>query len=111
MLTDEEAEEIERQRRSGVVGGPLVVSWVDRLLADRCERVRQLQYLQHRLRQAFRYLDGLISHPELQPKPGPRKNAGQVLCPLCRKPYLRARGNSPQGIAYDHGNGQQCRTK
>jgi len=57
MLTDKEAEEIERKRREGVNGGPIVLAWVDRLLADRKERIRQLQYVRQRLNQAFRYLD------------------------------------------------------
>jgi hypothetical protein len=59
MLTDKEAEEIERKRSQGVSAGPIVLAWVDRLLADRKERVRQLQYMRQRLNQAFRYLDGL----------------------------------------------------
>jgi hypothetical protein len=62
MLSDKEAAAIERQRREGVVSGPLVLTWVDRLLADRKERVAQLRYLQQRLRQAFRYLDGLVTN-------------------------------------------------
>jgi len=44
MLSDKEAEEIERKRKAGVSGGPIVLAWVDRLLTDRKERVRQLQY-------------------------------------------------------------------
>lgn len=62
MLSDKQAAEIERQRREGVVGGPIVLSWVDRLLADRKERVKQLRYLQTRLRQAFKSLDALITN-------------------------------------------------
>src|SRR5207249_3362488 len=42
MLTDKEAEEIERKRREGVSGGPIVLAWVDRLLAVRKERIRQV---------------------------------------------------------------------
>jgi hypothetical protein len=110
ILSDKQAAEIERQRTEGVVGGPLVLSWVDRLLADRKARVKQLQYLQKRLRQAFRYLDGLITHGEIRPPySGPAADHDQrgeppVLCPICRKPHLRA-----SGIAYQHDNGRQCR--
>jgi hypothetical protein len=35
------------------MGGPIVLSWVDRLLADRKARAEQLRHLQTRLRQAF----------------------------------------------------------
>jgi hypothetical protein len=92
-----------------VTGGPLVVSWVDRLLADRRERVRQLQYLRQRLRQAFRYLDGLFGPAsEMQRAAGSAKSA-PVICPLCRKPYLRASGISPRGIEYEHQDGRRCR--
>ena len=92
ILSDKQAAEIERQRSEGVVGGPLVLSWVDRLLADRKARVRELQYLQKRLRQAFRYLDRLITHGELRPPyGGPAADhdsggAPPVVCPICRKP-------------------------
>ena len=92
ILSDKQASEIERQRREGVVGGPLVLSWVDRLLADRKARVRELEYLQKRLRQAFRYLDRLITHGELRPPySAPAANHDQrgappIVCPLCRKP-------------------------
>ena len=92
ILSDKQAAEIERQRRDGVVGGPLVLSWVDRLLADRKARVRELQYLQKRLRQAFRYLDRLITHGELRPPYSlpagdpDQRGAAPIVCPLCRKP-------------------------
>jgi hypothetical protein len=59
MLTDREADEIERGRRAGV-GGPLVLKWIDQLLADRRERVEHIEHLRRRLHQAFRYLDGLL---------------------------------------------------
>jgi hypothetical protein len=34
MLSDRDAEEIERGRREGV-GGPIVLKWLDQLLSDR----------------------------------------------------------------------------
>jgi hypothetical protein len=117
MLSDKEAASIERQRREGTVGGPLVLSWVDRLLADRKERVEQLRYLQRRLRQAFKYLDALITNGgELRPPYSvpaadeAEATAPRVICPVCGNPYLRARGLSPGGIAYEHEAGRQCRT-
>jgi hypothetical protein len=118
MLSDKEAAAIERQRKEGVVGGPIVLSWVDRLLADRKARVEQLRYLQRRLRQAFKYLDTLITQGgELRaayssPASDARGDAGArpVLCPICAKPYLRAMGLSPQGIAFEHEGGRRCRT-
>jgi hypothetical protein len=68
MITDRQAADIESQRREGVMG-PVVLAWVDRLLADRRERVKQLRYLQARLRQAFRYLDKLFAAPDLGTRP------------------------------------------
>jgi hypothetical protein len=109
LLSDKDAAEIERQRREGVTGGPLVLTWVDRLLADRRERVRQLEYLRQRLRQAFRYLDALFGPAsEVQRAAGNARRA-PVVCPLCRKPYLRASGISPRGIEYQHEEGRVCR--
>jgi len=111
MLTDKEAEEIERRRKEGVSEGPIVLAWVDRLLADRKERVRQLQYLRQRLNQAFRYLDGLVRDVQTSsPRPGPVSKAKPLYCPNCGQPYARAYGISPDGIAYVHADGRECRT-
>jgi hypothetical protein len=112
MLSDREVEEIERQRQKGVSGGPIVLSWVDRLLADRKERARQLQYLRQRLNQAFRYLDGLLRDVQTaRPRPGPRtaNRAKPLYCASCGQPYVRAYGISPDGLAYVHANGRECR--
>jgi hypothetical protein len=110
VLTDKEAEEIERRRKEGVSGGPIVLAWVDRLLADRKERVRQLQYLRQRLNQAFRYLDGLVRDVQTpRPRPGPVSRAKPLYCPSCGQPYARAYGISPDGIAYVHADGRECR--
>jgi plasmid stabilization system protein ParE len=105
MLSDHEAEEIARGRREGV-GGPILLKWVDQLLADRLERIRQLEHLRERLRQAFRYLDGLVraaQRPSAAPTAAP-------LCPHCRKPYVRAAGRSPAAIVYVHADGRECRS-
>jgi len=110
MLTDKEAEEIERKRKEGVSGGPVVLTWVDRLLADRKERVRQLQYLRQRLNQAFRYLDGLVRDVQTsRPRPSPVSRAKPLYCPSCGQPYARAYGISPAGIAYVHADARECR--
>jgi hypothetical protein len=116
VLSDKEAAAIERQRREGTVGGPLVLSWVDRLLADRKARVEQLRYLQRRLRQAFKYLDGLIATGgELRPPySAPPENGGdteraRLDCPICRKPYLRAVALTPRQMTFEHEGGQRCR--
>jgi hypothetical protein len=109
VLTDREAEEIERRRKGGVSGGPIVLSWVDQLLADRKERVRQLQYLRQRLNQAFRYLDGLVRDVQTS-RPGPVSKAKALCCPSCGKAYARAYGISPDGIAYVHADGRECRS-
>jgi len=44
MLSNPEAEEIARGRAQDV-GGPLVLKWIDQLLADRKERVAQTRHL------------------------------------------------------------------
>jgi hypothetical protein len=84
MLTDREAEEIERQLGRGVRSGPLVLSWVNKLLADRKERVGQIHHVRQRLNQAFRYLDRLLRDlpigPPTAPKPGPT-------CGRCGQPF------------------------
>jgi hypothetical protein len=106
MLSDRQAEEIERGRRSRVVG-PIVFKWIDDLLADRRERVQQLAHLRQRLAQAFRYLDGLTRAAIVSP-PAPR-SASSPACPICRRPYVRATGVSPQGIVYTHADARECR--
>ena len=104
MLSDREVEEIERGRLNKV-GGPIVLKWIDQLLADRRERVRQLEHLRKRLSQAFRYLDGLVRDARQPAAVAPQK----PLCPMCRKPYLRASGVSPTGIVYSHADQSECR--
>lgn len=104
MLSDREAEEIERGRLQKV-GGPIVLKWIDQLLADRRERVRQLEHLRKRLSQAFRYLDGLVRDARQPAAPAPQK----LVCPMCGKPYVRASGISPRGIVYSHADQSECR--
>lgn len=104
MLSDREAEEIERGRLQKV-GGPVVLKWIDQLLADRRERVRQLEHLRKRLSQAFRYLDGLVRDARQPSAPAPQK----LGCPMCGKPYVRASGISPRGIVYSHADQSECR--
>src|SRR5687768_8855450 len=99
MLSDPEAEEIARGRAQGV-GGPLVLKWIDQLLADRKERVAQMRYLRLRLNQAFRYLDGLFDGKKVTPP----------VCPNCRKPYVRVSGLPPTGRVYFHADRSECRT-
>jgi hypothetical protein len=70
MLSDRDAEEIERGRRERV-GGPIVLKWLDLLLADRRERIQQLEHLRRRLNQAFRYLDGLVRDVQRGPRTPP----------------------------------------
>lgn len=105
MLSDREAEEIERGRQHKV-GGPIVLKWVDQLLADRRERIRQLAHLRQRMRQAFRYLDGLVGNDSPPPK---ARAETKPVCPMCGKPYVRASGVSPRGIVYTHADRNECR--
>jgi hypothetical protein len=105
MLSDREAAEIESGRKQGL-GGPLILKWIDALLADRKERIQQLEYLRQRLNQAFRYLDALVHDVQR----GRRVQPPRPPCPRCGKPYVQARGSSPAGIVYAHGDGRECRT-
>ena len=105
MLTDREAEEIERARRAKA-GGPIVLKWVDQLLADRRDRIRQLEHLRKRLRQAFRYLDGLVGEAQ---GPALPSSHDKPVCPSCGKGYVQASGVSPQGILYVHADRRECR--
>ena len=75
MLTDRDADQIERGRRAGV-GGPLVLKWIDQVLADRRERILPLEHLRRRLSQAFRYLDGFVRDVQraLAAGPYPRRH-------------------------------------
>ena len=95
MLTDREAEEIERGRRGGV-GGPVVLTWIDQLLADRRDRIRQLEHLRRRLDQAFRYLDGLIRDVQ-RPRPEESAHPGRPVCPKCGKSYEPPPGSRQTG--------------
>lgn len=122
MLSDREAEEIERGRQQRV-GGPIILKWLDQLLLDRRERIQQLEHLRRRLNQAFRYLDGLVRDVQRGPssKPAGRPNATPTagpapsrpptrpVCPACAQPYVQAHGRSPNGIAYMHDDGRECR--
>lgn len=74
MLSEHEVREIEDGRRKGL-GGPLVLTWVDRLLADRKERIHQLAYARKRLEQAYRYIDKLLTSAEPVPKRGGDRHA------------------------------------
>jgi hypothetical protein len=105
MLSDQEAEDIARGRAKGV-GGPLIGKWVDQLLADRKERIQQLEHLRRRLAQAFRYFDGLVKDVQR-----PRPSREQTLrCPKCRRPYVRLAGLSRNGMVYYHADRSECRT-
>jgi hypothetical protein len=59
MLSDEEANAIKNSLRSNM-HGPLLVRWIEELLADRQERVERDAYILTRLKQAFEYLSGLF---------------------------------------------------
>lgn len=108
MLSDQEAAEIERGRREKV-GGPIVLKWIDQLLADRRERIQQLEHLRKRLNQAFRYLDGLVRDVE-RPQLTKGHQPARPACPECGRPYVRTSGLSPRGMVYFHTDRTECRT-
>lgn len=107
MLSDREADEIERGRRAGV-GGPVVMKWIDQLLADRRERIQQLEHLRRRLNQAFRYMDGLVRDVQ-RPRLGTTAGTPPPACPKCGRRYARASGESPGGVVYHHADRTECR--
>jgi hypothetical protein len=59
MLTEFEASEIERRFREGEKG-PVALTWVEKLLRDRRERISQQEHVRQRVKQAFEYLDKLM---------------------------------------------------
>jgi len=87
------------------VGGPLVLKSIDQLLRDRKERIQQLEHLRRRLGQAFRYLDGLVRNVQRPRAAGEQR----LVCPKCRKPYIRLAGLSPNGMVYYHADRSECR--
>lgn len=68
-MSDEEARAIEQSLRANG-HGPLLVRWVEELLADRRERVQQVAYIRQRVEQALTYLAGLC-----ESKGGTRREA------------------------------------
>ena len=105
MLSDRDAEEIERGRKQRV-GGPVVLKWLDELLQDRRERIQRLEHLRKRLHQAFRYLDGLVREARQAQQVNPR----DLVCPKCGRPYERVAGRSPDAVTYFHPGGERCST-
>ena len=69
MLSDEEARAIEQSLRANG-HGPLLVRWVEELLADRRERVAQVAYIRQRIEQALVYLSKLC-----EPRAGTHREA------------------------------------
>jgi hypothetical protein len=59
VLSDDEARLIAEARRAGVAEPRRLARWVDVLLAERRELRSQLDVIQRRLGQAFRYFDRL----------------------------------------------------
>jgi hypothetical protein len=59
MLSEREIREMEDARRRGIQG-PVLQTWIEKLMADRRERLQQLAHARRRLEQAYRYLDKLL---------------------------------------------------
>ena len=68
MLSDREIREIEEGRRQGLTG-PVLHTWLGKLLTDRRERLQQLAHVRQRLHQAYVYLDKLLERLEVAPEP------------------------------------------
>ena len=65
VLSDREIREMEEGRRRGL-NGPVLQTWLDKLLADRRERLQQLAHVRQRLQQVYldKLLRGLATMPE-----------------------------------------------
>jgi hypothetical protein len=68
MLSDREIREIEEGRWRGLTG-PVLHTWLGKLLTDRRERLQQLAHVRQRLQQAYVYLDKLLRGLETAPEP------------------------------------------
>jgi type II secretory pathway component PulJ len=68
MLSDREIREIEEGRRRGL-SGPILQTWLGKLLTDRRDRLQQLAHVRQRLEQAYAYLDRLLRGLETAPEP------------------------------------------
>ena len=78
MLTDEQAQAIERQCRSGAFDRAQATRWIVDLLDDRRERVAWLTYVGQRLADAFMYFEGLCDGRMQRPRGKP---AGRAASP------------------------------
>jgi hypothetical protein len=45
LLTEDEVAEIRRRLDGGVRGGPVLLKWIEQLLADRAQRIRMMRAL------------------------------------------------------------------
>lgn len=102
MLSDYEAAEIERRFREGEKG-PIAITWVQKLLEDRRERIARQEYVRGRIKAAFEYLD------KLQQSTVAQMPANGRICPKCSRPYDVARPHaSSRGKIYVHPDQKQC---
>jgi len=113
MLSDEEARRIRDLATSADRG--TLLRWVGELLEDRRERsallqglARQLAHLRRRLRQASKYLDGLLQRAEgTTREPWP----GKLPCPHCGAPAVLVRAEQrSEGhvVVHAHPDGVHC---
>ena len=83
MLTETDVARIRQGLREGIVG-PLVLTWVERLLADRDERIERDRAI------AVQLLTGA------PPRPPPRRPSGdRSVAPRRKRPVLTARQQAP----------------
>lgn len=94
---------------------PTLARWVRELLDDRRARsalllgqTRRLSYTRRRLRQAFRYLDGLLVKAVQEAQAA---WPSQLPCPQCGAPLSGVRAEQTQqghAIVHDHPDGMHC---
>jgi len=117
LLDDGEAERI-RDGTATTSHAPTLVAWIRALLDDRKSRnalllrlTRELQHVRGRLRQAARYLDGLVGNVQRAAgEPWP----GQLPCPVCGAPVLKLATRQDPSVAgsrvvvHVHADGKRC---
>ena len=113
VLPDDQAERIEAGLASA--DRATLARWLRLLLDDRRARsalllgqLRRLNHARRRLRQAFAYLDGLMTEAEREARAA---WPGRVPCPHCGAPASGAKAEQrAQGhaVVHTHSNGVRC---
>ena len=117
LLDDAEAERIAHGLAS-TSHGPTLAGWIRALLDDRKARSalilrlsRELHHARYRLRQAARYLDGLLGNVQMVSR---EPWGGKLPCPHCGAPAIRVGTRSEPSqtgahlLVHVHPDGKRC---